>query len=85
VTSDVSQGSVLGPILFLDYVNDICRNMESKIRLFADDRVIYRKILNIKDVGILQTNLDRLGDWEEGNEVKINPNKHKSLSFTTAR
>ena len=85
MTSDVSQGSVLGPILFLDYVNDICRNMESKIRLFADDRVIYRKILNIKDVGILQTNLDRLGDWEEGNEVKINPNKHKSLSFTTAR
>ena len=43
VTSDVSQGSVLGPLLFLAYVNDIWRNMESTIRLFADDCVIYRK------------------------------------------
>ena len=46
VTSGVPQGSVLGPLLFLDYVNDIWRNMESTIRLFADDCVIYRKIIN---------------------------------------
>jgi len=47
--------------------------------------VIYRKILNIKDVQKLQTDLDRLGDWAEGNEMKINPNKSKALSFTRAR
>jgi hypothetical protein len=46
VTSGVPQGSILGPVLFLAYVNDISRNIESTIRLFADDCVIYRKITN---------------------------------------
>jgi hypothetical protein len=50
--------------------------------LFADDCIIYRKILNIKDVEKLQTDLDRLGDWAEGNEMKINPNKSKAINFT---
>ena len=54
VTSGVSQGSVLGPLLFLAYVKDIWRYMESTIRLFADDCVIYRKIINNADVEKLQ-------------------------------
>ena len=62
VTSGVPQGSVLGPLLFLAYMNDIWRNIDSKITLFVDDSIIYRKILSIKDVEILQTDLDRLGD-----------------------
>jgi hypothetical protein len=49
VTSGVLQGSVLGPLLFLAYTNDIWRNSESAIRLFADDCVIYRKIINNED------------------------------------
>ena len=85
MTSGVPQGSVLGPLLFLAYVNDIWRDIVSKIRLFADDCIIYRKILNIKDVEKLQTDLDRLGNWAEENEMKINPNKSKALSFTRAR
>ena len=75
VTSGVPQGSVLGPLLFLAYVNDIWRDIKSKIRLFADDCIIYRKILYIKDVEKLQTDLDRLGNWAEENEMKINPIK----------
>ena len=85
VTSVVPQGSVLGPPLFLAYINDIWKNIESKIRPFAHDCIIYRKILNIKDVEKLQTDLDRLWDWVEGNEMKINPNKSKALSFTRAQ
>jgi hypothetical protein len=41
VTSGVPQGSVLGPLLFLAHINDIWRNNESNIRLFADDSIIY--------------------------------------------
>jgi hypothetical protein len=49
ITSGVPQEKVLGPLLFLAYVNDISKNIESTIRLFADDCVIYRKIINKED------------------------------------
>ena len=54
VTSGVPQGSVLGPLLFLAYINDIWRNTESTVRLFADDCVSYRKIINNEDIEKLQ-------------------------------
>jgi len=57
VISGVPQGSVLGPLLFLDFVNDIWRNTESNIRLFADDCIIYRKITDSSDIDELQTDL----------------------------
>ena len=57
VTSGVPQGSVLGPLLFLVYVNDIWRNIDSSIRLFADDCIIYRKITNKNDIEKLQKDL----------------------------
>jgi len=60
VTSGVPQGSVLGSLLFLAYVNDISRNIESTIGLFADDCVIYRKIINKEDIEKLQKDLDML-------------------------
>ena len=80
VTSGVPQGSVLGPLLFLAYVNDIWRNMESTIRLFADDCVIYKKIINNTDKEILQKDLDRLGEWAVVNEMKINPSKVRQFA-----
>ena len=52
VASGVPQGSVLGLLLFLTYVNDVWWNMESKIRLLADDCKLYRKIFIISDVEI---------------------------------
>ena len=59
--------------------------MSRELYNLFDDCIIYRKILNIKDVEILQTDLDRLGDWAEENEMKINLNKSEALSFTRAR
>ena len=53
-------------------MNDSWRNIDSKIRLLADDCIIYRKILSIKDVEILQTYLGRLGGRKQ------NENKSKS-------
>jgi hypothetical protein len=85
VTSGVQQGSVLGPLLFLAYMNDISINIESTIRLFADDCAIYRKIICKKNIENLQKDLDRLGEWAVKNAMKINPSKSKAVSFTRAR
>ena len=85
VTSGVPQGSVLGPLLFLAYVNDIWRNMESTIRLSADDCIIYRKIINNAEMEKLQKDLDRIGEWAVENTKKINPSKSKAIRFTRAR
>ena len=62
ITSGVPQGRVLGPVLFLAYVNDIWRNTEPNIRLFADDCMIYRKIMDSSEIDKLQTDLKRLGE-----------------------
>ena len=57
VTSGVPQGTVLGPLMFLLYINDINQNINSKIRLFADDCVLYREINSKLDCLELQQDL----------------------------
>ena len=61
VLSGVPQGSVLGPILFLIFINDLPDNIKSSVRLFADDCVLYRNIHSLQDCLILQEDLDSLG------------------------
>ena len=63
VLSGVPQATVLGPLLFLIYINDICVGIDSSIKLFADDCVLYRSIRNIGDVASLQRDLDYLAHW----------------------
>ena len=52
VTSGVPQGTVLGPLLFLIYINDIVHNRNSKIKLFVDDAVLYSEVSNVHDVSL---------------------------------
>ena len=66
VTSGVPQGTVLGPLLFLVYINDMPRCVHSSnTRLFADDCLIYKEIRTHQDAADLQSDLDALQRWEK--------------------
>ena len=65
VLSGVPQGSVLGPILFLIYINDLEDNISSKVLKFADDIKVFRKVTNDTDKQSLQDDLDKLVKWSE--------------------
>ena len=82
VTSGVPQGSVLGPMLFLVYINDISNAITSQINLFADDSVLYRNIRNQNDQVILQNDLDTISSWAEKWLMDLNINKCSVLSIT---
>jgi hypothetical protein len=58
---------------------------DSNIWLFADNCIIYRKILESSDIGKLQTDQNRLGEWAVQNKIKINPDKSKAVGFMRAR
>ena len=82
VLSGVPQGSVLGPILFLIFTNDLPDNIKSSVRLFADDCVLYRNIHSLQDCLILQEDLDSLGLWEANWQMKFNVAKCHSMRVT---
>ena len=63
VDSGVPQGTVLGPILFLLYIDDLPSVISSKVRLFADDCLVYREIKNRQDQIALQKDLNLLENW----------------------
>ena len=85
VTSGVPQGSVIGPALFLLYINDITANIQSKMRLFADDSVIYREIHTGNDYSILQQDLQTLSDWSMKWLMAFNIKKCASLTMKRKR
>ena len=85
VTSGVPQGSVLGPILFLIYINDIGNNIKSEIRLFADDTILYRKINTTADAEILQSDIQQLHKWCLEWQMAFHPSKCSLLRVKRGR
>ena len=75
VTSGVPQGTVLGPLLFLCFVNDIPDCVSSNIRLYADDILLYRTINVMDDCVKLQDDLNALQQWEKRWQMHFNPSK----------
>ena len=73
VSSVVPQGTVLGPLLFSLYVNDISTDIESEIRLFADDCVCYPEIKEKEDTVKLQNDIGRLGAWARKWDIIVKP------------
>ena len=75
VLSGVPQGSVLGPCLFLAYINDMPDNIISRVRLFADDTIVYLTINSDSDACTLQKDLSNLEKWESVWSMEFNPDK----------
>ena len=65
VLSRVPQGSVLGPLLFLIYINDLADNITNNVLKFADDTKVFRRVNDVGDKQHLQNDLDRLVKWSE--------------------
>ena len=82
VLSSVPQGTVLGPLLFLLYVNDITHNISSEIRLFADDCILYRQIRMPSDC---QQDITRLYNWSLTWQMVFNTKKCHILSILRKR
>ena len=83
VTSGVPQGSVLGPVLFLIYINDLPDKINIPIRMFADDTKMYNCIKNKEDKQKLQSNILQACTWAAKWQMTFNVNKCKTMHLGT--
>ena len=79
VTSGLPQGSVLGPILFVLFINDLPDDILSSIVMFADDTKLWSKVNNTEDRAALQFDIDKLATWSNDWQLSFNADKCKSL------
>ena len=85
VLSGVPQGSILGPLLFLIYIDDIA-DMElsagSSLVIYADDILLYRLIRTSGDYSALQDDIDALSNWATQNAMTFNATKYKHMTIS---
>ena len=81
VTSGIPQGSVLGPTLFIIYINDLPNEVESEVRFFADDTKLFTHSNEQRDREILQADLDRLHQWSVAWLLNFHPEKCCTLKL----
>ena len=76
---------VLGPLLFLAFINDLPQRVNSKARLFSDDCLLYRSIKTEDDAASLQDELNSLQRWEKDWQMHFNPGKCEVIRITNKR
>jgi len=79
VYSGVPQGSILGPLLFILYVNDLPKKVRCGIQMFADDTKLWTTVQKVDDQAKLQNDLDSLEDWSKTWLLKFNCSKCKVM------
>ena len=78
VTAGVPQSSVLGPLLFLVYINDLTEDISSNIRLFVDDVALFIKVVDIDNAHIiLKKDLETISAWAKKWKMQFNPDPTK--------
>ena len=83
ITAGVPQGSILGPLLFLIYINDIVKEVDSHIRLFADDTSLFLKVDHISSAAeTLNSDINKISIWAKSWLVSFNPTKTESVIFS---
>lgn len=85
IPSGVPQGSHLGPLFFLVFINDVGKVLKSKYQIFADDLKIYREIKSPEDIEILQSDIDNLVCWCLANRMTLNKDKCVHIKFSRKR
>ena len=75
VLTEVPQGTVLGPVLFLVLISDISNNVDSNITSFADDTKVFATINNPSDCDDLQSDLDNIYSWSSDNNMMFSLTK----------
>ena len=85
VMSAIPQGTALGPLLFISYINDLPNTIKSKIRIYADDTLVYSCINTIDDCILLQRDLAELEKWAKEWQMEFNPLKCELLTITNQR
>lgn len=80
-TSGVPQGSNLGPLLFLIYINNICLSVNCQLLLYANDAKLFSRVYNLDDSTALQKNLDCFSLWCKNNSLYLNADKCFVISY----
>ncbi|RYA69761.1 reverse transcriptase family protein, partial [Enterobacter cloacae complex sp. 2DZ2F20B] len=82
VSSGVPQGSILGPLFFVIYINDVVRDIKSNVLMYADDLKIFREVNSFEDCLSLQNDLHTFHNWSNSNLLPVNYAKCYIMSFT---